>query len=205
MYRGDSPNPAQVGWDEYYKTRSLTEVPWFTEQIDQDFALLLAKHGRLVKTILDLGAGPGTTAIALAELGYQVTASDISATAIATAKQRAGKMAGFIQWRVDDILRTALSARFDLIYDRGCFHILKPELRERYVEQIKRLLQPNGFLFIKTFSKNEPGDWGPHRFEINELSSYFTKDFVRLEWSDSDFPGTLNETPKALIALFQLR
>ncbi len=200
-----SPHPAQIGWDEYYQTRGLQEVPWFTEQIDQDFAGFLEQHGHSFKTVLDLGTGPGTTAIDLARRGYQVTASDISPSIIVVAKQRAGKLAETIDWRVDDIIRTALNGRFDLIYDRGCFHILKPELRPDYVRQIVRLLPPRGILFIKTFSRKEPGNWGPHRFDLEELGAYFAKKFELLEWRETVFPGTLEKTPQALLAVFQLR
>lgn len=205
MSQISSAHPAQIGWDEYYRARELKAVLWYTEQMDQDFAALLAEHGRSAKTILDLGTGPGTTAIELARLGYRVTASDISPTILDVARQRAGALADLIDWRVDDIIRTSLSGPFELIHDRGLFHVLKEKLRPRYVEQIRRLLKPNGILFLKTFSKQEPGDWGPFRFDIDELKDYFSKYFDLLEWQDTEIPSTKEKDPKALLAVFQLR
>lgn len=205
MNQTSSTHLAQTGWDEYYRTRELKAVLWYTEQMDQDFAALLAKHGKSAKTILDLGTGPGTTAIELAKLGYRVTASDISPTIIEVARQRAGALADLIDWRVDDIIRTSLSGPFELIHDRGLFHVLKEKLRPRYVEQVRRLLKPQGLLFLKTFSKQEPGEWGPFRFDIDELHAYFLKHFDLLEWLDTEIPSTMEKNPKALLAVFQLR
>lgn len=199
----NSFSAAQIGWDAYYQTRELNTVPWYTEQMDQDFAALLAKYGKSAKTILDLGTGPGTTAIALARLGYQVTACDISPFIIEVAKQRAGDFAEAIDWRVDNIIHTSLSGPFELIHDRGLFHVLKEKLRPVYVEQVRRLLKPNGILFLKTFSKQEPGDWGPYRFDIDELKDYFSKYFGLLEWQDTEIPSTKEKDPKALAAVLQ--
>jgi SAM-dependent methyltransferase len=196
-------HPAQLGWDAYYQARALKTVPWFTEQMDQDVAALLAKYGQSAKTILDLGTGPGTTAIALARLGYRVTACDISPFIVEVARQRAGDLAEAIDWRVDDIIRTSLTGPFELVHDRGLFHVLKEKLRPVYVEQVSRLLKVNGILFLKTFSKHEPGDWGPFRFDIDELKNYFAKDFGLLEWHDTEIPSTKAEDPKALVAVFQ--
>lgn len=196
-------HPAQIGWDEYYRARELQALPWYTEQMDQDFAVLLAKYGKSAKTILDLGTGPGTTAIELARMGYLVTASDISPTIIEVAKRKAGDLAEAIDWRVDDIIRTSLYGPFELIHDRGLFHVLKEKLRPVYVEQVRRLLKPYGILFLKTFSKQEPGDWGPYRFDIDELREYFSKYFGLLEWHDTEIPSTKEKDPKALMAVFQ--
>jgi SAM-dependent methyltransferase len=194
---------AQTGWDAYYQARELKTVPWFTEQMDQDFAALLAKYGQSAKTILDLGTGPGTTAIALAKLGYRVTACDISPFIVEVARQRAGDLAERIDWRVDDIIHTSLTGPFELVHDRGLFHVLKEKLRPVYLEQVRRLLKPNGILFLRTFSKQEPGDWGPFRFDIDDLKEYFAKYFGLLEWHDTEIPSTKEEDPKALVAVFQ--
>jgi SAM-dependent methyltransferase len=205
MSQTSSVHPAQAGWDEYYRGRELKDVLWYTEQMDRDIAALFVKYGKAAKTVLDLGTGPGTAAIELARLGYQVTASDISPTIIAVARQRAGALADSIDWRVDDIIRTSLSGPFEIIHDRGLFHVLKDKLRPRYVEQVGRLLKPHSLLFLKTFSKQEPGDWGPYRFDIGELREYFLKYFDLLEWQDTEIPSTKEKDPKAVLAIFQLR
>ena len=47
--------------------------------------------GTQVRRVLDAACGIGTQSIGLAELGYQVVASDISETELALAKQEASK------------------------------------------------------------------------------------------------------------------
>ena len=95
--------------------------------------------------LLDLGTGPATQAIELSKLGFQVTSTDISENAITRAK-RISKGIDFI---VDDILESKLKQdSFDYIFDRGCFHVLEPSCRHRYVNQVGRLLRAGGLLNI---------------------------------------------------------
>jgi cyclopropane fatty-acyl-phospholipid synthase-like methyltransferase len=56
-----------------------------------------------------------------------------------------------IQFLVDDVLASRLDGNFDVIFDRGCFHVLEPEDRARYVETVSALLEPQGHLFLKCF------------------------------------------------------
>ena len=76
-----------------------------------------------------------------------------------------------IEFIVDDILESKLKDdSFDYIFDRGCFHVLEPSSRQRYVNQVSRILRDGGLLFLKTFSTKEPSrGGGPYRFSIDEI------------------------------------
>lgn len=65
---------------------------------------------------LDVGCGEGADAIWLAELGWTVTAIDISRVAIDRARE-AARVAGLsVEWIIGDALKTAFPARaFDLV------------------------------------------------------------------------------------------
>lgn len=70
-----------------------------------------------VGTALDAGCGVGTEALWLAEHGWQVTAADISTTALATARTRAAD-AGLeapIEWVEADLARWEPRQRWDLV------------------------------------------------------------------------------------------
>ena len=87
---------------------------------------------------LDLGTGPATQAILLAKRGFNVTASDLSEAAINRARNVYAneKNVNFI---VDDILNSKLKENeFAYIFDRGCFHVLLPADRQRYITKIKQ-------------------------------------------------------------------
>ena len=157
------------------------------------------RNGRL----LDLGTGPATQAIELFKLGFQVTATDISENAITRAK----RMAKDIEFIVDDILESKLKDdSFDYIFDRGCFHVLEPSSRQRYVNQISRILRDGGLLFLKTFSTKEPSrGGGPYRFSIDEIGSIFTDSFVIYFFKETVYQGRLDILPKALFVVLRKR
>ena len=65
---------------------------------------------------LDVGCGEGADAIWLAQRGWTVTAIDISAVAIARAREAAGRAGVEVQWVCGDALQLDLPARsFDLV------------------------------------------------------------------------------------------
>jgi len=150
--------------------------------------------------LLDLGTGPATQAIELSKLGFQVTAIDISENAITRAKRTSKKGIEFI---VDDILESKLKVNsFDYIFDRGCFHVLEPSSRQRYVNQVSRLLRDGGLLFLKTFSAKKPSrGGGPYRFSIDEIDSIFSHRFVIESFKETVYQGTLDILPKALFVV----
>jgi SAM-dependent methyltransferase len=150
---------------------------------------------------LDLGTGPATQAIELYKLGFQVTAIDISENAISRAK----RMSKGIEFIVDDILNSKLKEdSFDYIFDRGCFHVLEPSSRQRYVDQISRILRDGGLLFLKAFSAKEPNmGGGPYRFSIDQINSIFENRFVIESFKETVYQGTLYILPKALFVVLR--
>jgi 2-polyprenyl-3-methyl-5-hydroxy-6-metoxy-1,4-benzoquinol methylase len=193
----------QGSWEELYRSSAVSKLPWYTAELDPDLATALRTHGPLEGRLLDLGTGPGTHAVGLARLGYDVTATDISRSAITKARSRATSSGVAIDFRVDDILESKLEDRaFDVIVDRGMFHTLEPRDRPRYVSTVHRVLRPRGLLHIKTFSNKEPGDWGPYRLSPRELRSYFEKSFDLVSLGETVFQGGVRPAPRALLATF---
>lgn len=191
-------------WEKLYKSSEVSQLPWFTMDLDPDIATALRAHGPARGRILDLGTGPGTHALGIARLGYEVVGSDISPTAIAGAKAAARKANAKIEFRVDNILKSNFGdTSFDAVVDRGTFHVLPPEARARYVSTVYRILRPEALLFLKTFSDKEPGDYGPYRLSPGELRAYFRELFHVVSVEDSVFQGTLEPAPQALFAIFR--
>ena len=193
-------------WERMYRSSDVSQLPWYTADLDPDIASGLGTHGPPTGRILDLGTGPGTHAVHLAKLGYIVTATDISRSAIARARSHAKSSGVTIDFRVDNILKSKLAdAAFDAVVDRGMFHVLPPEARPGYVATVGRILRPEGLLHIKTFSNREPGDWGPYRLSPDELRSYFTEFFNLVTLEETVFQGVVKPPPRALFAAFQRR
>jgi 2-polyprenyl-3-methyl-5-hydroxy-6-metoxy-1,4-benzoquinol methylase len=194
-------------WDELYTRREMTTMPWYWKELDEDIVETFQERNIKMGTLLDLGCGPGYQAVLLGNLGFTVTASDIARSAIEKAKVLDTK--NNVKWVVDDILDTKLSANsFDIIFDRGCFHVFRPQERRLYIQNVKKLLKENGLLFLKTFSTKQGGDTGlyesvkfistgPYQFNEESIKYFFGNDFIIEKVKETVYKGRFGE-PKAL-------
>jgi SAM-dependent methyltransferase len=199
---GCNNNRSFPNWNDLYTNEAgIGSLPWYNKDLDDDLREHLSTMKRTQGRFLDLGTGPATQSIELTKLGFQVTATDISENAIGRAK----RMSKDIEFMVDDILESKLKDdSFDYIFDRGCFHVLEPSFRQRYVNQVSRILREGGLLFLKTFSTKEPlRGGGPYRFSIDEIDSLFSDRFVRESFKETVYQGTLDILPKALFVVLR--
>src|SRR5690554_7747040 len=123
---------------------------------------------------LDVGAGSGRDALALAERGWDVVAVEPAAEL-----RRLGEAATVhrsIQW-VDDSLPDLseirkLSYRFDLVLVSAVWMHLPPTYRERAFRILTELLAPSGMLVITL--RHGPGDGERQFYEVSkaELDSF---------------------------------
>ncbi|OLC91243.1 MAG: hypothetical protein AUI92_08210 [Thaumarchaeota archaeon 13_1_40CM_3_38_6] len=185
-------------WDILYR-QNVKILPWYSEKLDADLENEIKQRKITKGRFLDLGTGPGTQAIQLANMGFVVTGTDLSENAI----QKARKLDGTINFMVDDILDSKLEKNsFDYILDRGCFHVLPNDIWNQYCKKICEILDENGLFFLKCFSiKEKMLTYGPYRFSEQDLRNIFGKDFVIENIIDSVYQGTLPFFPKSLFAV----
>jgi len=142
----------------WFNLRYLSKAPWDSGVTPPELWNFIRTHaaGRAI----DFGCGTGTNAIALAQAGWKVLGVDFAARAIHIAKQKAKQAGVSVDWRVGDATRLNLDGQFDLALDIGCFHgILE---KEKYLDQLEKILAPNGFWLLYGFFKqsaqhNDPG------------------------------------------------
>jgi cyclopropane fatty-acyl-phospholipid synthase-like methyltransferase len=189
-------------WEELYRSDGVESLPWYWPSIDPDLEAALARHHISGGRALDQGTGPGTQAIALAERGFTVTATDVSPAALAYAAKKAKARGLAVTFVEDDVLATRLTQPFDVIFDRGCFHVIEPEKRAGYVDSMYRLVAPSGWLLLKTFSHLQPGAEGPHRFTPEDIRRLFGDGarFQVVEILETIYQGQLDPFPKALFS-----
>lgn len=187
-------------WDDYYKDNKVEEMPWYHIDLDHDVEKEIKSRNLNSGKFLDLGTGPGTQALQLAKLGFDVTGADLSENAIKKAKTLSDE----INFVADDILNSNLpDNEFDYIFDRGCFHLFEDSQRINYIQQIKRILSADGIFFLKCMSieeKSLPENEGPRRLSQQEIHDIFSNDFEIETIRDTEFAGTLDFLPKALFA-----
>lgn len=194
-------------WASFYEQNETTGMPWYYAGLDPDLEQALGALNIHNGTALDLGTGPGSQAIELSKRGFQVTATDLSEAAVRKAGelylQQQIEQPPLITWLADDILNTGLSGPFDLIFDRGCFHVLPPATRPQYVATVSKLLESGGHLFLKCFSRLQPGEVGPHRFTAEEIELIFGTHFRVCSVTETVYQGQLDPLPKALFCVLQ--
>ncbi len=192
-----------LDWESYYNEELLERMPWHFNLLDYDLKAALSKYNIKSGSLLDIGTGAGTQSTLLANLGFTVTATDISPTAIELAKTHARQKKAEVNFLIDDIRNSKIEGTFDLIVDRGTFHTLHSEERDAYVEKIHDLLKPDGYFFLKTYSTKEEMWKGPYRYDHEKLRSYFEKKFKILVIVDTEFEGTIDYYPMALFSVMQ--
>ncbi|MGK3969525.1 class I SAM-dependent methyltransferase [Sorangium sp. So ce118] len=192
-------------WQELYRSTPAESMPWYHASLDPDLEQALERWQVGGGRALDLGMGPATQAFALAARGFDVTGTDLSHAAIEQAVAQAAQRGLAARFLQDDVLDSRLDGRFDVVFDRGCFHCLPPARRGDYVSTLKRLVAPGGFFFLKCFSVLEPFDQGPYRFTPEALREIFGADFEVLSAEETVYHGPREPPPRALFAVLRPR
>lgn len=148
-------------WDNEYKNPTHLKLSsaqsadlekftrWLTRRKRND---ILGHSG----TVLDVGCGNGRNLIYLAEnFGLSGTGYDIAKSAIAQAVLASKSLA--LSYQTRSIAGPLSLADFsqDLVLDMMTSHFLNKADRHTLRDEIFRVLKPGGFLFMKTFLKDE--------------------------------------------------
>lgn len=152
-------DPMGTAIDEYHRTGRASTLKVFSSQFDEDeipvsqlfrtlpempaierFALTMA-----TERILDIGAGSGCHALALQEMGKEVTAIDISELSVKVMQERGVKDA-----RAINLYDERFSEQFDtiLLLMNGSGIIGNIEGMERFFKRMKLLLKPEGYIYM---------------------------------------------------------
>ncbi len=95
-------------YDSLYQNKDYEKECDFIEEI-------FKKHGKTVKTILDLGCGTGGHALVLAKRGYKVAGVDRSKDMLNAARRKAEKAALIINFHRSSIQDLKLNRAFDAV------------------------------------------------------------------------------------------
>ena len=152
----------RVGDDEH--------VPWYVEYFDRHFWQQLDREDAALRTskevsylgqvlgehapgrrVVDLGCGDGSRAVALAEVGFEVIAVEVSGPMLDAARNRDEKTGSRVQWFTFDpfILEEWPFRYVDAVV---CMHALgwaSDGLQRRLLRKVRRHLHPNGILLIE--------------------------------------------------------
>lgn len=144
-------------WEKEYRDPTLVTLSDVPAKCIKDFVRFLRKERNFnfdnIK-VLDLGCGNGKNSLYIKEQGdnIKVTGLEISDTVIGHAR-RLTPDGNFIKqsigntWAVED-------SSFDIILDVTASNSLNEDERRVYLSEIKRVLKPNGYFFLRALCKD---------------------------------------------------
>lgn len=105
-----------------------------------------------VGKLLELGCGEGHFSRRFAQLGYDVTGVDISATAIQWAKEKSLSMKIPGQFYVADLTQPPIEflESYDVIIDGNCLHCIIGDDRQTFLNLVYTLLASDGVFFVSS-------------------------------------------------------
>ena len=110
-------------WENVYETKGEREVSWFQESPAPSLDLIALTGATTSSAIVDIGGGASRLVDALLAIGHQdVTVLDLSAAALAAARERLGRDADRVKWIVADVTAWRPETRYDVWHDRAAFH-----------------------------------------------------------------------------------
>ena len=173
-------------FESIYKQSAGDEkrIPWAeleTNPILQEYLQMHLGEGKAIV----IGCGLGDDAFALEEAGFEVTAIDISKTAINWCKDRYAYTN--IDFRVQDIfeLPEAMLGQYDFIFESRTIQSLPLMYRDKIIGAISSLLAPRGKILAIANGKNEGErhNGPPWPLERNELRLFENYELNELEFS----------------------
>ncbi|MDY7013635.1 MAG: class I SAM-dependent methyltransferase, partial [Cyanobacteriota bacterium] len=191
-----------------YQETPESAIPWVMLEFDPYLDRALTQLNFKAGNILEIGMGSGIQAIELAERGFQVTATELSHTAVSLAQNRAKEKGLEIDFRQDDILNSKLDGEFDCVLDRGCFHCFHSEQIPEYVRTVNRLLKPRGYLFLQCRSSLESTDvlkgyTAPYRYAPKEIEEIFSGQFNALSIEYAQYSDYIPGKPTMLFCILE--
>ncbi len=145
-------------WEGVHDSKEVDGVSWWQSVPELSLGLVDETGVATSAPIIDVGAGWSTLVDHLVDRGYtDLTAIDLSATALATVRERIGEQGQHVVLDVADVLDFHPGRRFALWHDRAVFHFLT-ELDERddYRASLDRCIQPSGYVVVATFGPDGP-------------------------------------------------
>lgn len=163
------------------------DTPWDSGTPSEELLRIL-NAGRLTgKTVLEIGCGTGTNAVELARRGFQVTAVDIVARAIKTARDKARAAKVTVDFRAADVLQDDLGGPYDILFDRGVYHCLRTQDLKRFQAFLTNATHPGSWWLSLAGNAKEDTDPGPPVVSEDEIHAELEPLFAIVELREFRF------------------
>ncbi len=166
--------------EQIYKSIPLEKIPWNRESPPEVLQTLIKTNKIKACKAIELGCGAGNYVIYLASHGFDAVGVDISESAIEIARRSASKKGVRGKFIVADVLGDMANVQetFDFAYDWELLHHIFPPDREKYINNVYRLLNPEGQYLSVCFSEESAQFGGVGKYRKTPLDTvlYFSSE-----------------------------
>lgn len=164
---------------ETEKTGLGSRPPWSLGEPQPELTALI-DAGKFHGDVLDAGCGEAAVSLYLAERGFNTVGVDLSAAAIALARQQAAERGlTTASFEVGDISAfSGHDGRFGTIVDSTLFHAMPVALRPGYQQSIVRCAAPGASYFVLVFDSA-----GVPAGTVNSVTAEELRDVVGAYWT----------------------
>ncbi|NGO45908.1 class I SAM-dependent methyltransferase [Streptomyces ureilyticus] len=158
IQRPEDPATRTEFWEGVHDSKDVDGVSWWQSVPGLSLGLVDKAGLGLDEPIIDVGAGWSTLVDHLLERGYRdLTAVDLSTTALRTVRDRLGPAGADVTLTVADVLDLRMGREYALWHDRAVYHFLtEPDERDDYLTSLNRSVRPGGWLVVATFGPDGP-------------------------------------------------
>ncbi|HEX5861895.1 MAG TPA: class I SAM-dependent methyltransferase [Nocardioides sp.] len=156
--RGSGERSRQTFWEGVHVGKHVDGVSWWQQVPQLSLDLIEAAGLRPDEPIIDVGAGWSTLVDHLVERRHDdVTAVDLSPTALQAVRDRMGDAGKDLRLEVGDVLDLHPDRTYALWHDRAVFHFLTERAdRDAYRASLGRSLRQHGWVVVSTFGPQGP-------------------------------------------------
>ncbi len=167
-------NQASAWFDDVYKKNqdSHENIPWARQAVNPLLQTYLDEENTHKGKALVIGCGLGDDAIALELAGYEVTAIDVSQTALDLATERFPD--SDIKFEKQDIfdMPEAYHKHFDFVFEALTIQSLPVEFREKMIKSVADTVAKKGKLLLVAHKKSVAFDGPPWPLTQEEVALF---------------------------------
>jgi SAM-dependent methyltransferase len=204
--------------EEIYRDIPLDKIPWNMAIPPEVLVTAVTANVARGCKVIEMGCGAGNYVVHFSRMGYDCTGVDISENAIRLAEALASAAGADCRFFVADATGdlSEWDSTFGFAYDWELLHHVFPEDREKYVDNVHRLLHADGLYLSVCFSEDSPQFGGSGKYRKTPLGTvlYFSSEremellfkrcFVIRDLKTIDIKGK-NAVHKAIYALMKKR
>jgi SAM-dependent methyltransferase len=166
--------------NKIYSGMGLDNIPWNVETPPDILQDLIRSTKLSPCKIIELGCGAGNYVRYYSKMGFDATGVDISEKAIEIARELAQKAGVKCEFIAADVLgdMPEIKSNYEFVYDWELLHHIFPEDRNKYIENVHRLLKSQGRYLSVCFSEasTQFGGVGKYRKTPIDTVLYFSSE-----------------------------